>query len=199
MMPAPTISTGSPSTGMARSRPWQAMETGSYRLAPRSGIASGIGWSMESWAVTESAQPPPRSWVNPSERPELTMRLSRLRHDDVQPRAQLAHCGSIPLGRQGMHGSMTTRVPTATEQFGPASTTRPAVSWPRTNGKVPMEAKVGDGPVLCAKRCRSLPQIPPVVTWTRAHDGPGSSGSGTSVNEAGNAGSTMSNTTARTR
>ena len=29
MIPAPTISTGSPSTGMARSRPWQAMETGS--------------------------------------------------------------------------------------------------------------------------------------------------------------------------
>ena len=29
MMPAPTIRTGSPSTGMARSRPWQAMETGS--------------------------------------------------------------------------------------------------------------------------------------------------------------------------
>ena len=29
MMPAPTMRTGSPSTGMARSKPWQAMETGS--------------------------------------------------------------------------------------------------------------------------------------------------------------------------
>ena len=46
------------------------------------------------------------------------MRLSRLRHDDVQPRAQLAHGGSMPRGRHGMHGSMTTLVPTATEQFG---------------------------------------------------------------------------------
>ena len=135
--------------------------------------------------------------MKPSERPELTMRLSRLRHEDVQPRAQLAHGGSIPRGRQGMQGSMTTRVPMATEQFGPASTTRPAVSWPRTNGNVPMEARVGDGPVLCANRCRSLPQIPPVVTWTRAQDGPGRSGSGTSLSEAGKAGSTMSNTTAR--
>ena len=51
--------------------------------------------------------------------------------------------------------------------------------------------------MLCAKRWRSLPQIPPVVTAMRAHDGPGSSGSGSSVREAGNSGSTMSNTTAR--
>ncbi len=126
------------------------------------------------------------------------MRLSRLRQEDVQPRAQLAHGGSIPRGRQGMHGSMTTRVPAATEQFGPASTTRPAVSWPRTKGKVPIAASVGDGPVLCANRWRSLPQMPPVVTRTRAHDGPGSAGSGSSDSEAGNSGSTMSNTTART-
>ena len=101
------------------------------------------------------------------------MRLSRLRHDDVQPRAQLAHGGSMPRGRHGMHGSITTRVPSAMVQPGPASTTRPAVSWPRTKGNVPTEAKVGDGPVLCAKRWRSLPQMPPVVTSTRAHDGPG--------------------------
>ncbi len=62
-----------------------------------------------------------------------------------------------------------------------------------------MEASVGEGPVLCANRWRSLPQIPPVATATRAHDGPGSVGSGTSVNETGNSGSTMSNTTARMR
>ena len=62
-----------------------------------------------------------------------------------------------------------------------------------------MEARVGDGPVLCANRWRSLPQIPPVVTATRAHDGPGSSGSGISASEAGNSGSAMSNTTARMR
>ena len=63
MMPAPTIKTGSPSMGVARMRPWQAMETGSYRLAPRSSMASGIGWSMESCASTLSAHPPPRSMV----------------------------------------------------------------------------------------------------------------------------------------
>src|ERR1700722_14577462 len=125
------------------------------------------------------------------------MRLSRCRHDEVQPRAQLAHGGSIPRGRHGMHGATTTLVPTATEQLGPASTTRPAVSCPSTNGNVPMEAKVGDGPVLCANRWRSLPQIPPVATATRAHDGPGRTGSGTSGRETGNAGSAMSNTTAR--
>ena len=96
-----------------------------------------------------------------------------------------------------MQGSMTTLVPTATELLAPASTTRPAVSWPSTKGKVPMEARVGEGPVLCANRWRSLPQIPPVVTSTRAHDGPGSSGSGISAKEAGNSGSAMSNTTAR--
>ena len=65
-----------------------------------------------------------------------------------------------------MQGSMTTLVPTATAQSAPASTTRPAVSWPSTKGKVPMEARVGEGPVLCANRWRSLPQIPPVVTST---------------------------------
>ena len=97
-----------------------------------------------------------------------------------------------------MHGSTTTRVPAPMVHPAPASTTRPAVSWPRTKGKVPMEARVGDGPVLWANRCRSLPQMPPVVTAIRAHDGPGSSGSGSSESEAGNSGSTMSNTTART-
>ena len=65
------------------------------------------------------------------------MRLSRFRHDDVQPRAQLAHGGSIPRGRQGMHGSMTTLVPTATEQFGPASTTRPGRLVAEDEGKGP--------------------------------------------------------------
>ncbi len=125
------------------------------------------------------------------------MRLSRFRHEEVHPRAQLAQGGSMPRGRHGMQGSMTTLVPTATEQFGPASTTRPAVSWPRTKGKVPMETRVGEGPVLWANRWRSLPQIPPVVTATRAHDGPGRTGSGISVSEAGNSGSAMSNTTAR--
>ena len=170
MMPAPTMRTGSPSTGLARMRPWQAMETGSYRLAPRSAMVSGSEWSMESWASTLSAHPPPRSCVYPRDRPELTIPLSKFRHDDVQPRAQLAQGGSIPRGRHGMHGSMTTRVPTATEELGPASTTRPAVSWPRTKGNVPMDARVGDGPVLWANRCRSLPQIPPVATSTRAHD-----------------------------
>ena len=60
-----------------------------------------------------------------------------------------------------------------------------------------MDTRVGEGPVLWANRWRSLPQIPPVATATRAHDGPGSAGSGTSVSEAGNSGSAMSNTTAR--
>jgi hypothetical protein len=62
-----------------------------------------------------------------------------------------------------------------------------------------MEANVGDGPVLFAKRWRSLPQIPPVETAIRAQDPLGRSGSGRSTSEAGNAGSAMSNTTARTR
>ena len=156
--------------------PQQAVARDGDRLV-EAGAAVGdrVGQRVEHGVVGQhlSAQPPPRSCVNPSERPELTMRLSRLRHDDVQPRAQLAHGGSIPRGRHGMHGSMTTLVPTATEQSGPASTTRPAVSWPSTKGNVPMDARVGDGPVLWANRWRSLPQIPPVATSTRAHDGPG--------------------------
>ena len=89
MMPAPTTSTGSPSSGGARSRPWQAIETGSCRQAARSGTASGIGCSIEAWASTCSAHPPPRFEVNPSVRPLLTILLSRLRQDDVHPRAQL--------------------------------------------------------------------------------------------------------------
>ncbi len=97
-----------------------------------------------------------------------------------------------------MHGSNTTLVPTATELLGPASTTRPAVSCPSTNGKAPMPMRVGDPPVLCANRWRSLPQMPPVMTSTRAHDEPGRSGSGSSANEAPNSGSAMSKTTART-
>ena len=97
-----------------------------------------------------------------------------------------------------MQGSSTTRVPTATELLGPASTTRPAVSCPSTNGNAPMPIRVGDPPVLCANRWRSLPQMPPVMTSTRAQEGLGSSGSGSSASEAPNSGSAMSNTTART-
>ncbi len=52
--------------------------------------------------------------------------------------------------------------------------------------------------MLWANRWRSLPQIPPVATATLAHDGPGSTGSGSSARDAGNSGSTMSNWTART-
>ena len=52
--------------------------------------------------------------------------------------------------------------------------------------------------MLWANKWRSLPQMPPVRTATRAHDGPGSVGSGSSTKDAGNPGSTMSNTTART-
>ena len=78
------------------------------------------------------------------------------------------------------------------------STTRPAISCPSTKGIAPIDARVGDGPVLCAKRCRSLPQMPPVVTATRAQSPPGSSGSATSTSDAGNDLSTMSNWTART-
>ena len=104
----------------------------------------------------------------------------------------------MPRAAQGMHGSTATRVPTGSGQPGPASITRPAISWPRTKGNDPIETRVGDGPVLWANRWRSLPQIPPVVTATRAHAGPGSSGSGRSTSDAGKAGSAMSNWTART-
>src|SRR5690349_18544328 len=61
-----------------------------------------------------------------------------------------------------------------------------------------MPASVGDGPVLCAKRWRSLPQMPPTVTATRAHASEGSAGSGRSTRDAGKVGSAMSNCTART-
>src|SRR5579862_8260762 len=111
-----------------------------------SGTVSGSGWSIEAWAITCSAQPPPRLVVKPRVRPLLTRRLSRLRHEDVQPRAQLAQSGEIPRGRHGMQGSTDTRVPGATGHPDPASMTRPAISWPRTNGKEPSETRVGDGP-----------------------------------------------------
>ena len=150
------------------------------------------------WARTCSLHPPPRPWVNPSVRPPVRTRLSRLRHDDVQPSAQLAHGGSIPRTAHGRQGSTTTVVPTGCGHDGPASITCPAISWPRTKGIEPIEARVGEGPVLCANRWRSLPQIPPVVTAIRAQAGPGRSGSGNSTSDAGKAASAMSNWTART-
>ena len=78
---------------------------------------------MVAWATTCSPHPPPRSWVNPSVRPELITRLSRLRHDDVQPRAQLRQGGAMSRAAQGMHGSTTTRVPTGYGHPGPTSIT----------------------------------------------------------------------------
>ena len=116
--------------------------------------------------------------MKPSERPELTTRLSRFRHDDVQPRAQLAHGGVDAPGQAGDARIERHPGPDGEGASGPASITRPAISWPSTKGKVPMPISVGDGPVLWAKRWRSLPQIPPVATSTRAHDGPGSVGLG---------------------
>jgi hypothetical protein len=78
-----------------------------------------------------------------------------------------------------MHGSTATRVPTACRHSGPASITRPEISWPSTKGnEPPIPIRVGDGPVLWAKRWGSLPQIPPTVTAMRAHAAPRSWGSG---------------------
>ena len=95
-----------------------------------------------------------------------------------------------------MQGSTTHAGADRHGTVGPHLDDRPRRLVAEHNGKVPMEASVGDGPVLWANRWRSLPQIPPVVTATRAQDEPGSSGSGSSVNEAGKSGSAMSNTTA---
>ena len=108
----------------------------------------------------------------------LRIRLSRLRHDDVHPRVQLGQGGSMPRAGTGMQGSTATRVPSGCGQSGPASITCPAISWPSTNGNEPIATRVGDGPVLWAKRWRSLPQIPPVVTSMRAHAAPGQIGIG---------------------
>ena len=60
-----------------------------------------------------------------------------------------------------------------------------------------MEARVGERPGVVREQVKTPPQIPPVVTSTRAHEGPGSSGSGISAKEAGKSGSDMSNSTAR--
>ena len=97
-----------------------------------------------------------------------------------------------------MHGSTHDTRPDRVRAFGPGLDRRGrAISWPSTNGNAPpIPISVGDGPVLCAKRWRSLPQIPPVATSTRAQRGPGRSGSGSSTSEAGNSGSAMSNCTA---
>ena len=59
------------------------------------------GWSMVAWANTCSPHPPPRFWVKPRVRPELTTRLSRFRHDDVQPLAQLTQRGSMSRAAHG--------------------------------------------------------------------------------------------------
>src|SRR5579875_1740160 len=101
--------------------------------------------SIEACASTCSHHPPPRFAVNPSVRPVLTTPLSRLRHNDVHPRAQFVHNGAIPRGRHGMHGSIATRVHTGYGQSIPASVTRPMISWPRTKGMEPIESSVGDG------------------------------------------------------
>lgn len=66
----------------------------------------------------------------------------------------------------------------------------------RTKGDDPIVIKVGEGPVW-AKRWRSLPQIPPAVTATRAQAALGRSGSARSAGDAGKAGSARSNGTAR--
>jgi hypothetical protein len=100
----------------------------SYRLAARSGITSGTGCSIEVCARTCSPHPPPRSRVKPSDRPVVRIRLSRLRHEDVHPRLQLAHNGSIARTAHGRHGSTATRVPTGNRHSIPASTSRPAIS-----------------------------------------------------------------------
>jgi len=56
---------------------------------------------------------------DPRVRPELMTRLSRLRHEDVHPRAQLPHGGSMPRAAHGMQGSRTTRDPSGVETLWP--------------------------------------------------------------------------------
>ena len=151
------------------------VQTGQPSRAPR----REAGAASMACASTCSAQPPPSPDVYPSVRPLLTTRLSRLRHEDVQPRAQLAHGGSIPrASARDARDRRRPGCPTGMGTTGPASITRPAISWPRTKGNEPIEASVGDGPTLWANRWRSLPQIPPAVTATRAHAATGQLGLG---------------------
>jgi len=88
------------------------------------------------------APPTAEMSVNPRVRPELTTPLSRLGHEEVWPRAQVAR-GSIPRAARGMHGSTATRVPTECGQSDPASIIRTEISWP--NPKVSPPRRVQGG------------------------------------------------------
>src|SRR5438128_8122467 len=99
----------------------------------------------------------------------------------------------MPRATQLIVGSTATRVPTATGHSGPASITLPPISCPMMKGNAASVTRVGEGPVSWLKRCRSLPQMPPTVTATRAHAGPGSSGSARSTRETGKSESARSN------
>ena len=89
-----------------------------------------------------------------------------------------------------MSGLTATRVPTGTAESGPVSMTVPPISWPSRNGNAwPRGISVGAAPMFAAKRWRSLPQIPPACTSTRAQSPRGSAGSSSSTREAGNPGS----------
>ena len=69
------------------------------------------------------------------------------RGERAQPAAQWRHVGSMPRATQPIVGSTATRVPTATGQSGPASITRPPISWPMTKGNAASVVSVGEGPV----------------------------------------------------
>ena len=120
--------------------------------------------------------------------PGVVMPLPRLKQHDACPAAHMRHTGLIPRAAHGIAGSTATRVPTGMSQSGPASITRPAISWPSRNGNVQKPPSAGALIGRLPNRCRSLPQMPPTVTATRAHSPLGSSGSSTSTSSAPNAG-----------
>ena len=140
---------------------------------------SGIGWSIEAWARTCSRPPATEVGGEPE-------RASAADDPAVEVEARRRPTpGAVGAGRdrcpgpgRGCTGRRPPGSPPGHGQPVPASMTRPAISWPSTKGNEPIDIRVGEGPVLWAKRWRSLPQMPPVVTATRAHAGTGQLGLG---------------------
>src|SRR5262245_45882139 len=95
--------------------------------------------------------------------------------------AQAEQGGEMLRTRQPKEGLTTTRSPSfppAARAEAPTSSTRPKISWPRTQGID--ENGDSDGEYLSRMVDRSLPQNPVASTATLHHSGPRSAGSSTS-------------------
>src|SRR5581483_11948555 len=165
-------------------------ENGSASTATSSGIESGTGNSIDSWAGRYSAKPPGASFELPLWMPGASRPSPKFQHKLRSPASHAGHTGEMPRGAHDSHGLSTTRWPTCRRVTSvPTADTSPMTSWPSTCGNemsAVIALSVGSPSPKSMRICLvSDPQMPVMRVRTTAQSGANGCRSSTSSRASG--------------